>query len=401
MNIWKNINVKINGGGVIYSSSKEYAFRIYGVDAIKILAMFMVVILHILGKGKILENTETFSAQYEVAWLLEIACYCAVNCFALATGYLLVDREFKYSRIILMWLQVVFYSILLTVVISIWQYDGIGIMEFAKSLIKSVFPVSFKQYWYFSAYFGLYLLSPFLNRLIKGLTKQEMKWMCISMIIIFFIIPTAFMQDPFDTAYGYSVLWLVVIYMIGAYIKLYDPFAKIGAMKMLGKYVVCVGITWLSKLLIGCLTSALLGEAKLDGYLISYTSPKIFLSAVALFMAFIRMRFTERISQLLVIVSPLSFAVYLIHEHPLMREYVVPYERFGSFVELNPLLMVIFVLGAAVLIYSACIVIERIRIELFRLIRVRSLAEKIDRWLRKAKNRILNFECYGASIKRR
>lgn len=400
MNIQKK-TPKLIGGGVPHSTSEEPVSRNYGVDAIKILAMFMVVVLHILGKGKILENTETFSVQYEVAWFLEIACYCAVNCFVLATGYLLADKEFKYSRIILIWLQVMFYSVLITVVISAWKYDEIGYIELAKNIIKSVFPVSFKQYWYFSAYFGMYLLSPFLNKLIKSLTRREMKWMCISLFIVFSVIPTAFMQDPFDTAYGYSVLWFIVLYVMGAYIKRYNPLAGIGSMKLFGIYIVCVSITWFSKLLIGCLTYIVLGKVIFDSYLISYTSPTVVISAVTLFMAFIQMKFTKRISQLLAMVSPLSFAVYLIHEQPLMREYVIPYKSFGSFGELNPLLMVIFVLGAAVLIYSACIVIEKIRIEFFRLIRVRRFVEKIDRWLCKAKNRIMNFECYGASIKRR
>lgn len=390
MNIYGNINAK-SSGGVRYLSEKSDS-RNYGVDALKILSMFMVVVLHTLGKGKILESTEPFSAQYEVAWLLEIACYCAVNCFALATGYLLITKDFKYSRIILMWLQVAFYSVLFTATIYVWQHDEISFAEFAKSMIKSIFPVSFKQYWYFSAYFGLYLLSPFLNRLIKGLTRKEMKWMCISLFIVFSLIPTVFKQDPFDTGYGYSVLWLVVLYVMGAYIMLYNPLAKINFGKLLGIYAVCVGATWLSKLLIGGLTSVMLGEVKYSGYLISYTSPTILFAAAALFMAFIRMRFKKRITRLLCMISPLSFAVYLIHEHPLVREYVIPYERFSTFGEFNPLLMVIIVLGVAVLIYLACIAIEKMRVEIFGLLRVRSLVEKIDIWLCKAKNRILNFE---------
>jgi surface polysaccharide O-acyltransferase-like enzyme len=53
--------------------------RNYGVDFLRIISMFMVVILHVLGHGGILKQAEPFTTKYWIAWLLEISCYCAVN----------------------------------------------------------------------------------------------------------------------------------------------------------------------------------------------------------------------------------------------------------------------------------------------------------------------------------
>ena len=53
--------------------------RNYGVDLLRIVAMYMVVVLHVLGKGGILYSLPKLSISYEVAWILEIAAYCAYH----------------------------------------------------------------------------------------------------------------------------------------------------------------------------------------------------------------------------------------------------------------------------------------------------------------------------------
>ena len=58
-----------------------------GIDLLRMAAMWMVVILHILNKGGVLGATAPLSVGCETARLLEIAAYCAVNCYGLISGY--------------------------------------------------------------------------------------------------------------------------------------------------------------------------------------------------------------------------------------------------------------------------------------------------------------------------
>ncbi len=366
---------KLFGGG--QNAPSKPVSRSYGIDAVKITAMFMVVVLHILGKSGLLQ-TDAFSAQYEVAWFLEIAAYCAVNCFALATGYLLVDKKMSCSRIIMLWLQVVFYTVSLTVIVYICLFEQIGVEKFVKGVIKAAFPVATKQYWYFTAYFCLYAFAPFLNRLIHNLSKKEMKILCLTLLVRFSVIPTIFTSDMFGTSSGYSALWLVAMYVFGAYIKLYDPFSNASAVRCGLLYIGCIVATWLSKLVIGETTVKLYGEICNDNFFVAYTSPTIVLSAVALFLMFTRMHFPEKLGRCLAVLSPLSFAVYLIHEEPVVRVYVMPYDKFLTFSEYNPILMVLCILGTAVIVYAVCIIIERIRVSLFDWLKVKRLADAIN-----------------------
>ena len=43
--------------------------RNYGIDLLRMIAMLMVVILHILGKGGVLQAAPPLSIRYETAWL--------------------------------------------------------------------------------------------------------------------------------------------------------------------------------------------------------------------------------------------------------------------------------------------------------------------------------------------
>lgn len=83
-----------------------------GIDLLRVVSMAMVVALHVLGQGGILGASAERSANYNIAWFLEIAAYCAVNCYALISGYVGIRAKHKASNIIMLWLQVALYFIL-------------------------------------------------------------------------------------------------------------------------------------------------------------------------------------------------------------------------------------------------------------------------------------------------
>ena len=85
--------------------------RNYGVDLLRIVAMFYVIVLHVLGRGGALAASDSGSSQYAVSWLMETWAYCAVDCFALISGFAAYsekERPTRYANYIMLWLQVVF-----------------------------------------------------------------------------------------------------------------------------------------------------------------------------------------------------------------------------------------------------------------------------------------------------
>lgn len=90
--------------------------RNYGIDLLRIGSMFMIVLLHILGAGGMLGATSYHVSFNRILWLIEIACYCAVNCYAIVSGYVGYKQKFKFTNIIVLWLQVFFYTFLINLV---------------------------------------------------------------------------------------------------------------------------------------------------------------------------------------------------------------------------------------------------------------------------------------------
>lgn len=144
--------------------------RNYGIDALRMLAMFMVVLLHVIGPGGVIW-AETFSVQYELAWFLEIGAFCAVNCYALISGFVGIDAKYKISNLFWLWLRVAFYSILIT--IGAWLIKP-GLVT-KEDIIKSFFPVMTRPYWYFTSYFALFFFVPILNFVIIHMEKTQLK----------------------------------------------------------------------------------------------------------------------------------------------------------------------------------------------------------------------------------
>lgn len=156
--------------------------RCYGIDLLRMILMYMVCILHVLGQGGILENS--VGGGYQAFWFLEIIAYCAVDTFAIISGYMATNKSQNYTKLISMWFQVFFYSFICTVILKLFY---IRELPSIKELIKAFFPFTFNQFWYFSAYVGAFLVIPFLNNYLFNLDKLKANKILIGCIFCFVV----------------------------------------------------------------------------------------------------------------------------------------------------------------------------------------------------------------------
>lgn len=85
------------------------------IELLRIVSMLMIVILHFLMHGQILKWSAFGSKEYAIYWMIEAFVFVSVNAFVLISGYFLCLSEFKVSRLIKIWFQVLFYSIICTI----------------------------------------------------------------------------------------------------------------------------------------------------------------------------------------------------------------------------------------------------------------------------------------------
>ena len=152
-----------------------------GIDLMRIISMLYVIVLHILGQGGVLNSLLPESTSYKVAWFLEIWAFCAVDIFGLISGYVgfrQEDRPVKYSGYIQLWLEVVFYGLVISFIYRLWHPELVTNTDF----IQMCFPVTNQSYWYFTAYTGLVLVMPLLNSALRKTSEHTLRKFLVVLI---------------------------------------------------------------------------------------------------------------------------------------------------------------------------------------------------------------------------
>ncbi len=94
-----------------------------GIDLLKIIAMLFITVHHILGHGGVLTSAQ--GVAYNLSWFIETMCLCGVNCYAIISGFLGYGKKHRISRYLMLWFQVVFYCLIITIIFFIIGYNSI------------------------------------------------------------------------------------------------------------------------------------------------------------------------------------------------------------------------------------------------------------------------------------
>lgn len=349
--------------------------RNYGIDLLRIVSMFFVVILHCLGQGGILNSLEINSIQYKFAWFIEICAYCAVNIFALISGYVSYtdkEKEIKYSNYINIWLQIVFYGLIVTILFDIINPTLVSNKDYLIVLL----PFANSLYWYFSAYTGLFAIIPFLNNGIRSCSTKTMKRMFILIIILFSIINI--ITNNLALNGGYSFVWLVLLYILGATIKKCNIGKNLKNYKCIIAIVCLCFITYLYK--IYGLEESIFNLRINKNLLVSYTSPTILGVAILYLIIFSKIKFNSFLKKIIKFAAPSAFTVYILNNHRLIWDYVMK-NLFINITDQSIIKIFIFITVFSSLFVIFSILIDKIRILLFKKIHIKIFIDKVDNLL--------------------
>lgn len=343
--------------------------RNYGIDLLRLVSMFLVVILHVLGQGGVLSAAH--GVQYAVSWFLEITAYCAVNCYAIISGfvgYREVETKYHYAKYLSFWIPVFTYSFGISLCAYLLKPGSIGLGK----LLTSALPVTTSKYWYVNAYTGLFFIIPWLNKFVRSCSKRELNQFALISFLLFSFYATfaGVFSDVFKFGGGYSFVWLTILYLIGAWMKKCDISAKLKKTTWNALLSICIFLTWVWKISIPA--------GSVNSLLVSYTSPTIVTVAICLVAIFSAVQPQKRLLSFVKVFSPAAFGVYIIHVHWIIWGHYLA----GAFawIATTPAWVLPFeVLGSVAAIFVICISIERIRISMFKLLRINQLISMIEK----------------------
>lgn len=324
-----------------------------------------------------LSNTANIANDF--AYLFEIIAFCAVNCYAVISGYVMYtndEKPFKYSKYISTWIPVFFYSFGIALITFLFHFDNTLTV---KGLIKFALPVTTQKYWYFTAYTGVFLIVPFLNKLVRYITKKETVTLTIIIFTFFAFYERLF--KPFLLNAGYSFAWLTIMYILGAIFKKYDIPQKTKIHHAIFTLISCTLITWFLKITL---------PASYSNLFMSYLSPTIILNAFSWLIIFSKLNIHKSLQNIIKFTSPAAFGVYLIHEQTIIRDNLIV-NKFIWICDYQWWLIPIIAIGCALAIFLICLSIEIIRINLFELLRINKLIEIISCKAENLIQKFLNF----------
>ncbi len=362
------------------SSEINFQSRNPNADLVRVLAMFMVVILHVARMSGFLSLSYEYDAVGKwISNCWEAPTIIAVNLFALLTGFLCVNKKWRISRYLALWMQVSFYVLLIE--IAKWIY--VGEPSSMLYVLTRLFPLT-SPYWYFIAYSALFVFMPFLNRGIRNMNKNDCFLLCLASVVVLSFL--GFASTDALAARGHCVLWLGVMYICGAYMKLHlhlipsQESARIQKRRKMAAFFIfalCCGL--------GCLVLKRGGNVE-NLLFRHYQSPIVCMEALSFFFLLmacpIRSIWSARLLKLL---SPAAFGVYLFHcgiwgyLTILLKDWAIATKYPWWYIP---------VLSLAV--YTAGTMLEYIRIKLFIILHISDicqfLASKTPRCIRQMEN---------------
>lgn len=194
--------------------------RASNMELLRIVAMAMIILFHSAFKGGFeYEALSPNTFGLKMLWMLGET---GVNLFMLVSGYFQITGRFKGTKLVSLIAQIAFYAALCYVMLYITGVAGGGFL----SRFLAIGRVVVGGYWFFDAYLVIYLFSPYLNRLARGLGREGLAKFVALSLFLWCVLATVFgvAFNNSEAVLGFNRLgWFVVLYLFGALLRLYPP----------------------------------------------------------------------------------------------------------------------------------------------------------------------------------
>lgn len=334
-----------------------------GIDLLRVVAAFYIIVLHILRKGGLSAAAAEGSYQSLACTAMVCWTYCCVNIFGLISGYVGytdVDKPHSYKKYLSLWLEVVFYDAVLTL-LSLWIYPSTVTGD---DLIRMFLPVTSYSHWYFTAYTALFLFIPLLNGAVRSCSRETL--LRFLAVIVLFFVPIEAIFGFFCTSSGYSAIWLITLYLIGAILKKTQLGSRIHPLIFLG----CIAILSLISFLLDTrwFEVNFLHFSFTTEIVERYVFPGHLLSAIFHVLLFAQLKPGTFARKLISFAGPGAFAVYLLNtQRHVSQNYMAAH--FAGWAGNSPFGIFVRALLTAAMFVTVSLIIDYLRRLLFRLFR--------------------------------
>lgn len=323
------------------------------IELLRIIMMLLIIAHHYIAHGNfqlpsyITINTIFLDCLY---W----GGKTGINIFILITGYYMINSSFKISKIVRIWVDLFIYSVTITAIFMIIGKHPISLFN----IMKSILPFSFGAHNYISTYLMLYCMIPFLNKAIHSIDKKMLERLMIFMFVILSLIPTV--MSVFigwvNNTYSY-LFWMIFVYIVGAYIKLYKYKININKKIICLNVIVSIGICILLTTLMGQIPAI-----RKYYFVENVNLVPIVYAAISIFVFVLNTKnFSNKVINY---IASSVLAVYLIHDDILIRNYVWT-NIFKGYKLIQHTIFMVNIIVSVIFIFVVCIIIDKLKLTIF------------------------------------
>lgn len=183
------------------------------IELLRIISMLFIICGHLIDQNNIFSSLNEMSTFNKLLVLfIGNGNRIAVSIFLLVGTWFMVDSKFRASRLILLYLQLIFWTSIVSLSVFLLGFD-VPI----KKVCLGFFPYLTRSLWFVSCYLVLIALSPFLQKLLQ-LSKKSLS---LLIIVTSFVIVLQCSIYSFTDTWLDGICFFVFVYLLMGYYKLY------------------------------------------------------------------------------------------------------------------------------------------------------------------------------------
>lgn len=351
------------------------------LELYRIIVMMIIVAHHYVVNSGLLEvmNENLSSNRTIFYYLFGLWGKVGINCFVLITGYFMCTSKITLRKYLKLLLEFEFYNVVIYLIFIITGYESIS----RHGLFLAFFPFQNVAYNFASCFLMFYLCIPFLNILIRNMSKK----MHLYLILFALFIYSFLVIIPRVVVFTNYISWFCILYCISSYIRLYDiPYkynkGKWGKYFLLSFSIVVIGTILIIK------ADALLGKNILPLYFIKDSNyPFALIVSVCAFNYFrnVQLKYNKFINT----IATSTFGVLLIHANSAtMRQWLwqdvlhVPKHFYSNH-------FILLALVSVLSVFCVCSLLDLFRIRFIEKYYMACVDKIIEKRVNKKENNIL------------
>ena len=349
------------------------------IELLRVICMLGLVAHHIAVHG----GTIDFDGMGINKWISFFALSfgkIAFSCFVAMSTWYLVKSKFKASRFIKVWLEVLFYNLLLfyaTWSIPTEYNEGVG----ERMLIGSLLPITGNSHGYASAYLLYYLTLPVLKIISDNINKKQNIFIIAFLTLTQAVAPIVANVTRYTQNTQAEFLLFILFFFVSRYLQYY-PFKLQSNNKALLIGLICI-FTAISGLWI--INAYFPDNSILKFIIVAFSNDEFsigyILSGYMLFFLFYNIRIPH--NRYINMLASTTFGILLIHDSNLFRKTLwLEIIKVPAWSDYSPLRFIFYLAFYTVAVFTVCVLIDLLRQLIEKPIlnskSCRYIAEKLD-----------------------